>query len=161
MVRPVRHIESTSVIPARRCVSFGFEYLILGTPSGADIPIKMITRFPEQGLRNPETGKTTDRNETRVGRRVGQRHFRAYTLEQSWEVVLGTWTFELWYGDRKLAEQSFKLVDPCPEGCQEPVMPDESACERSLISIAPAPNPRCAALDRGETLMRGSQSPRV
>jgi hypothetical protein len=42
---------------------------------------------------------------TRIGDTVGA----LYTLDDSFELVPGIWTFELWDGDRKLLTQSFTL----------------------------------------------------
>lgn len=141
IVRRVKHLKDTTVIPALRCVTFGFEYFIHGSPSGVDIPIRMVTRFPEHGLRNPETGETTHRSETVLLRTLGQRHFRGYTLQRPWEVVFGTWTFELWHNNRKLAEQRFQLADPCQRGCQDKATPEEVDCENDLIGTAPSSAP--------------------
>jgi hypothetical protein len=33
-----------------------------------------------------------------------------YQFGHDWEIVPGTWTIELWDGDRKLASQSFQVV---------------------------------------------------
>jgi hypothetical protein len=37
--------------------------------------------------------------------------FEGYTLDHSWEIVTGVWTFEMWDGDRKLLSQSFKIME--------------------------------------------------
>ena len=33
-----------------------------------------------------------------------------YGLDQPWEMIPGKWRFEIWSGDRLLAEQSFTVV---------------------------------------------------
>ena len=50
VVTKFRRLKSTTTIPARLCISFGFEYAIVGVPVGAEIPIRMVTKFPSQGI---------------------------------------------------------------------------------------------------------------
>jgi hypothetical protein len=76
------------------------------------VTIRKITLIPQPGIRNPKTGNTTVRNEYSFKRNIGETAFTNYTLEESWEVAPGTWTFELWAGNRKLASKSFNLVKP-------------------------------------------------
>src|SRR5581483_10123861 len=44
-VRNVKLIESTTRIPARKLVRFGVRYVVHGVPRGAEVEIRMITRF--------------------------------------------------------------------------------------------------------------------
>lgn len=131
-----RNLQVTATVPARVCVSFGFEYVLLGTPTGAEVPVRMVTRFPAVGVRNPETGVTTYHHETVVLRTIGHVHFRSYTLEKEWEVVPGIWTFELWYGDRKLADRSFTLSQSCGEECDQR---HGMACGSAIAFATPLP----------------------
>lgn len=135
VVTGIRKIRSTTSIPARICTSFGFEYVIVGAPPNVEVPIKMVTKFPSGGLTNPQTQETTYRHETVVNRTVGKTHFRSYTLESLWELVPGVWTFELWYQNRKLGEQSFTLSVPCAS-CDESE-PPRSSCDEALVSMVP------------------------
>lgn len=130
-----KNVELTATIAARLCVSFGFEYVLVGTPTNIDVPIRMVTRFPVAGVRNPETGLTTNRHEAIVLRTIGRLHFRSYTLENEWEVVPGTWTFELWDNDRKLVERSFVLTRNCDDNCDH-VDRDRVACDRRIALAA-------------------------
>lgn len=131
VVRKVSRIQDTTTIPARLCVSFGFEYVIVGAPQGAEIPIKMVTKFPEPGLPNPVTGKRTLRSEVLIGRAIGPLNFRAYTFDKQWELMLGGWTFEIWHKDRMLAGQSFTVA-------ADNVPPSTRICGQSPVSLDPA-----------------------
>lgn len=42
--------------------------------------------------------------------RIGTMEIAGYQFRQDWEIAPGTWTIELWDGDRKLASQSFQVV---------------------------------------------------
>lgn len=135
--------RSTTDIPARLCLSFGFEYVILGAPTDAAVPIRMITRFPSPGLRDPETKAVAHRDEIVINRVIGKVHFRSFTLEHPSDLVPGLWTFELWYNDRKLAEQGFTLTVPCAD-CA-PHEPQPMSCVRQTAAVT-GHSPRCDAI---------------
>lgn len=128
-----RLIRRTADIPAHQCLSFGFEYVIHGTPADAAVPIRMVTRFPSPGLRHPETQAVTLRDEIVVTRAIGKVHFRSFTLESPAELVPGPWTLELWHKDQKLASQTFTLTIPCAD-CA-PDAPPPMLCERPVAAI--------------------------
>jgi hypothetical protein len=48
-------------------------------------------------------------DEFTVQAKIGQTSTELYTLEDSFELVRGTWVIEIWHGARKLATQSFVL----------------------------------------------------
>ena len=49
----IRHAATTTTVPAKHGVRFGFKYKIIGTPYGATIPIRFVTVFPPAGLSPP------------------------------------------------------------------------------------------------------------
>lgn len=111
VVTKIRRIQTTTIIPARPCISFGLEYRIVGRPNGVKVPITMVARFPKQGLYDPDTKRSVYRYETVMDRTIGDVHFRSYTFDREWEVVPGVWILEFWYQGRKLVEQSFTLIE--------------------------------------------------
>jgi len=104
--------QRTTTVPAKLGIEFGFRYSIIGKPDGAAVRLKIISHYPSPGLRNPKTGNTTVRGEYSVERKLGEQSWKSYLFEDDWELVPGTWTFEIWQGERKLAEQSFTIVTP-------------------------------------------------
>src|SRR5271165_4890921 len=53
--------------------------------------------------------------------RIGEINYTAYTLEDSFELLTGEWTIEIWYDDQRLGTQSFKIIDlnsGCTEECE-------------------------------------------
>ena len=42
---------------------------------------------------------------------IGNTGYREYAFEHDWEVLPGKWTFEFWYRNRKVGEQSFCVYD--------------------------------------------------
>jgi hypothetical protein len=101
----------TDTVPAKNDVVFGFVYRIVGEPKDGPVTIKRVTVFPPSGLYNPKTGKTTFKEVADVPRKIGELNAANYKLAD-WAGVLGTWTFQLWYEDRLLAEERFNVVNP-------------------------------------------------
>jgi hypothetical protein len=110
---PPRMAEATTKIPARKGERFGISYVLKGVPEGSHAGIREIWRFPEPGLTNPETGITT---QELVQRKIlvvtDNAVFSGWALLYEWELVPGTWTFELWTGDRLLLRQPFEVYRP-------------------------------------------------
>jgi hypothetical protein len=110
-VRSSRLLSSTTLIPARQWVRFGARYMIVGTPIGAPVSLRMITRFPEAGVVDPETRVRTFYHEYTVTEALGSVSYRDYHFDHRWEIVPGRWTLEFWQGERKLGEQEFCVVE--------------------------------------------------
>ena len=108
----VKNVQDTTTIPARRGIEFGFQYTIIGKPEGAQVPLRIVSIFPKRGLRNPATRKTTYRSEIVRDKTLGSIVYAGYGFEHEWEAVPGTWTFQLWHKNRKLAEQAFTVTKP-------------------------------------------------
>jgi hypothetical protein len=105
-------LRKTTTVPATLGTRFGFLYTLIGKPNGAVISLKFVDRFPPPGLRNPAAGKTQLRGEYSLQKDMGSKNYKDYGFDEDWELVPGTWTFEIWQDDRKLAEQSFTVVKP-------------------------------------------------
>jgi hypothetical protein len=110
-VRDVSLIQNTTVIPARRSVRFGLRYVITGAPVGARTEIKIITRFPDVGLLNPDSGVRHLQSEYTIQTVIGQPAYREFRFDQSWEMVPGEWVFEFWHAGRKLGAQKFCVIE--------------------------------------------------
>jgi hypothetical protein len=132
-VSNIKLVQSTATIPARLGVEFGFRYKIVGQPGAVPPPqagtsilgmqltapppppptpsvnLKYVTRIPKPGMRNPETGNVTLTNVFYQEHKIGEELYRLYRLTERWEVVPGTWTLEIWDGERKLSSQDFLL----------------------------------------------------
>jgi hypothetical protein len=104
----IRLVKSTTTVPGRLHLRFGFRYRIIGT--GDSVTLKRVIHIPEPGVHNPETGKTIVTSEVMANTRIGTMEIAGYQFGHDWEIVPGTWTIELWEGDRKLASQSFQVV---------------------------------------------------
>lgn len=109
-VANIKLVKATTVVPGRLGVHFGFRYKVIG--SGPIAKLKIVTLIPKPGIRNPNTGKTIERDEYVETDAIGQIEYAGYGFDNPWEIVPGKWTKEIWDGDRKLASKSFNVVSP-------------------------------------------------
>ncbi|HEY1473073.1 MAG TPA: DUF3859 domain-containing protein [Pseudolabrys sp.] len=105
-------LRQTADIKARLGDEFGFRYRIVGKPKSAKVPVKIVTVFPGEGLRNPKADKPTQRDELNEDRPIGRVLYESYHFDHDWEMVPGVWAFEIWYDGKKLAEQKFTVAKP-------------------------------------------------
>jgi len=105
-------LRRTTEIKASLGVEFGLRYRIVGAPKGAKVPLKIVTIFPGEGVRNPKADKPTQREELNEDRPIGRVLYESYHFDHDWEMVPGTWSFEIWYDGKKLAEQKFTVTKP-------------------------------------------------
>jgi hypothetical protein len=111
-VTNIRNVQATTTIKPRLGLEFGIEYVVTGSPRGATVPLKIIIRFPEQGIHNPKTGETVYRYDHVVTKFIDSRHYEGYGFDNPWEIVPSPWLFEIRYQNRKLAEQRFTVTEP-------------------------------------------------
>ena len=103
---------SSDIVRAVPGTRFGFGYQLAGQPANARITVRYVYRFPPPGVADAATGalklmdETTypdldiDRKDLFIGRLlVGK-------------FPTGTWTLQVWYGDRMLVEKVFQVVAP-------------------------------------------------
>ena len=115
-VRDVSLIQNTTVIPARQSVRFGVRYVITGAPIGARTEIKIITRFPDIGLLDPDSGVRHLKSEYAIQAVIGKPAYREFRFDQSWEMVPGEWVFEFWHAGRMLGAQNFCVIEDVDGG---------------------------------------------
>lgn len=108
-------LESTTTVPARRGIRFGFRYVILGSPKGKNVELGLAINFPKPGFHAPGSDTTYLRSEVTAVRPVGKMAYREFQFDHDWEMIPGLWTFEFWHGDRKVGEQSFCVVKELQE----------------------------------------------
>lgn len=109
----IRHLQATRDVPAQIGVRFGFRFKVVGAPNGAKVSLKKITIFPPGGLQTPDSSQTISRTEDIITATVGdEATYTAYKFDDPWELKLGSWTIELWDGDRRLATQNFTVYKP-------------------------------------------------
>ncbi len=110
LVDNVRLQQATTTVPALVGMKFGIRFKVVGSPAGARVALKVVFRFPSQGLTNPAKGKTYSVYESFSNAVVGEVTYRGYGFDYDWEVETGPWTLEVWHEDRKLAEKTFMVT---------------------------------------------------
>lgn len=113
-VRDTMLLQSTTTIRARRSLRFGVRYRVNGTPNGAEIALRLVTRFPDPGLPDPVTGGRLHESAYEIRASIGEHSYRGFTFDQLREIVPGEWIFEFWYGERMIGSQRFCVLEAEP-----------------------------------------------
>ncbi len=117
----VRHAVTLRTVPAQIGTTFGFRYQLIGTPNNTPVDLREVVIFTPTGIVPKGSSTPIAKDEFTLQTRIGEISYAAYTLEDSFELVTGEWTIEIWYGDQKLGTQIFKIVDlntECERECQ-------------------------------------------
>lgn len=104
------NIETTSTVAARIGTEFGFEYRIVGEPDGAEVTLEFVNTYPAPGLADPESPTPFMESKYERSKKIGETIYSGYGLENDWELVPGTWIFEIRHKGDTLASVSFTLV---------------------------------------------------
>jgi len=105
---------NTDRIPFTAGTWFGFGYELVGQPSNALVTLKYVTKIPAPGLRDSVTGQSKLVSVSNWPDLALSRTdlFRATSLGDLEGTPTGTWTLEVWYGERMLLEKSFIVANP-------------------------------------------------
>jgi hypothetical protein len=105
-------VEQTGRIPLRKGVYFGYKYWLKIEPDKPRADLKRVLLHPEMLM--PD-GSRVSRSERVIRKRTTHgivTALDAYALSEDYELVEGDWTFQLWYGDDLLVEQTFTTYWP-------------------------------------------------
>jgi len=118
----IKLLPSPPAVSARVGVGFGIRFRSFGDHNGTQAPLRSVWKIPEPGIHNPTNGNTYRQSVADFTTTIGGTHWRGYGFDEPWEVVPGTWTIEIWQGERKLIEKSFTITagqsggaDPSPK----------------------------------------------
>lgn len=110
VMKSAKVVDVTTTIVGELGAAFGFRFVVAGAPAGAAVALRQVTRYPRQGMRDPQAGRTVYEKEETISANLGEAKISGFRIDEYWEIVPGVWVFELWNRDRKLAEQRFTLV---------------------------------------------------
>ena len=103
-------LEETNRIPAKRGVNFGFRYQF---NTSADVEsVSLGVKLLTPPLYDPLSRRTTTEINFSQIARVDHVNTIAYGFDYDWELVPGTWVFQIHYQDHVLVEQEFEIYDP-------------------------------------------------
>lgn len=108
-VSGIRFTEQTTNIPGKPGINFGFQYTLNSTPKGQKVAVRSVIRFPEPGLQRP-SGRLYKESVEHKYIRMGEPSLHGYGFDESWEIVPGEWSFEIWHGDARLIRKKFVVV---------------------------------------------------
>ena len=100
-------VERTTAIRMAKGLSFGISYL-LDEPGTRELEIVRKIIHPEYF--DPYSNRKLSEYVSKRTLKAGEPDHQAYQLTEDFEMVLGKWSFQLWYGDHMLAQQSFYLT---------------------------------------------------
>ncbi|MCG6857294.1 MAG: DUF3859 domain-containing protein [Salaquimonas sp.] len=103
-------LEATDTVPARLGTEFGFRYEVVGKPAGEAVMLDFVITYPDKGLHDPASGRTLHESRYSKAKPIASTEYFGYGLENDWEAVPGTWTFEIWQDGVKFAGRSFTLT---------------------------------------------------
>ncbi len=103
------NVKATTDIAAELGLEFGLRYVVVGAPAGAAVPLDFVITYPAPGLVDPADPKPLLESRYTKEKEIGHTVYLGYGFENDWEIVPGTWTFEIWFEGRKLASQSFAV----------------------------------------------------
>ena len=107
----IRHTATLRTIPAQIGTTFGFQFRIIGKPYDAPIDLRGVVKFPLPGMIVPSSTTPVAQDQSKIQTRIGEPVYFSYTIEDSFELVPGVWTMEIWHGDRRLGAQTFTLTN--------------------------------------------------
>jgi hypothetical protein len=117
-VENVAIVAMTDTVQALPKVKFGLRYRIIGEPLDARVTVKIVVKYPPQGVLSPKEGVLHDFTYTVTDHIGGLYSFAGYSADEPWELVPGIWTLQLWVADKMYVEKSFTMV---PKPAQEAV----------------------------------------
>jgi len=100
---------TTERIPAKIGTKFGMQFVIHGKPPGERVNLRSVFQFPR--MTNAVSGTISERYEAPLRPRLEDRTCGMYwDFVEPWELALGTWTFQIFDGEKKLIEQKFVVI---------------------------------------------------
>ena len=109
-VENVAIVAMTDTVQTLPKVKFGLRYRIIGEPMDARVTVKIVVKYPPEGVLSPKDGVLHDFTYTVTDHIGGLFSFAGYSADESWELVPGVWTLQLWIADKMYVEKSFTMV---------------------------------------------------
>ncbi|HXW26197.1 MAG TPA: DUF3859 domain-containing protein [Xanthobacteraceae bacterium] len=115
-------VRTTTTIAGKPGIKFGVGLMAFGTPKGGSAPVVVKWLYPAPGLVNPDTRLTKMSDQYTTTLTLGAQWHFYWALGSDWQIVPGTWTFQLWTprGERLLASQDFTMTGPSDRTTVEP-----------------------------------------
>jgi hypothetical protein len=109
VTRDFYFLAEPPAVTAKTGTSFGVDIVPLGARRGASATLRTAWKIPAPGAVDAKTGNVFREFGSNFTARIGTPTYRGYKLTESWEVVPGEWTMEIWQDERKLLERKFVI----------------------------------------------------
>ena len=106
-------VAPTTRVPARLGTVFGVKFRPqVGGDATGTANYRVVWKVPAPGIGVPPDGHVVRNDECANSYRIGVATLEAFRFDRYPEMALGTWTLEIWSGERKLMEQPFHVYRP-------------------------------------------------
>ncbi len=102
--------DETTRIAVTGPTIFGAEVRLRGRPEGRSADLTVVWLYPEPGIISPQTNKPRFKDSYSASIKIGDVSSFYWTLDPGYAKVPGTWTLELWDGERRLVKQEFTML---------------------------------------------------
>lgn len=109
-VSNICHVSTTTMIPMKPTLTFGFRYRVWGPSTDGIERLTKVVIFPAE-VTPPGAPKPLKSYAEVFSARIGVVGYIGYGFDEPWELMRGIWTFQLFQRGRLLAEQNFTIVD--------------------------------------------------
>ncbi len=109
-VSGIRFLDYTTKIPMILGTDFGFQYIINSAPKGKPIRVTSVIKFPKGGMKHPRGHLYTESRDSHEVI-IGKKALHGYGFDEDWEMIPGTWVFELWYQKARLIRKTFTVYE--------------------------------------------------
>ena len=103
----VVHVKKTTKIPAQLGVEFGTEWETKSKEDGF-IQVERVWIFPRPMI-NYNGESFSEIRTTEYIMANGGHEFSGYSFEKEFEIIKGTWTYQVFYNGKKVLEQKFQV----------------------------------------------------
>jgi hypothetical protein len=105
------HVRTTRTIPAQIGTEFCFRFRTIGDLA-VRAPLRIVTTFPPAGALGRVSRRRIESEERDAVVLAGFPGIWCWGFDQPEDIVLGRWRIEVFSDTRKLAEQTFTVVQP-------------------------------------------------
>ncbi len=120
-------IKHADRIPIKKGTLLGYQYRLSNIPVKGGIDLRRVLKHPEFKLPDGFVSTGSDYTVRKKVERNEVFAYDVYGLDETYEMVEGEWTFQIWYEGKKLTEQKFTTYWPEEEESSEPANEPEKS----------------------------------
>lgn len=102
--------KTTHLIPLLQGINVGIIYRVKGSPKGSDVNLTFRVLHPPMKRSKFEKSKSSEQISIKC--KTGETSFNTYQFTHKYEMVPGTWTFQLIYKNSIIKQVTFNMYKP-------------------------------------------------